>query len=172
MDTVFRQSAFLGQNSTWREKVKEAWIFTCVKGFKGTPPLHKFFQRIQKKILPNSFDKPRITVTPRPYKDITRKETSRPISLINRDIKSLHIILANQIQGYIKWVIYRDHTGFIPGIQDQLNIRKLISITHHINRLKDKNHATMSRDVKEAFDTSRYLSTIKLLTNRRASSFI
>jgi len=42
--------------------------------------------------------------------------------------------------------------GFIPGIQGQLNIRKLINIIQHINRLKKKNHMLISIDVEKAFD--------------------
>lgn len=36
------------------------------------------------------------------YKDITRKETFRPVSLIHIEIKILHVILAHQIQRNIK----------------------------------------------------------------------
>lgn len=48
--------------------------------------------------------------------------------------------------------LVNDQVGFIPGLQNWFNITKLISITHQIDRLKDKNHVRISRDAKEAFD--------------------
>lgn len=38
-------------------------------------------------------------------------------------------------------------------------------MTHHIDRLKDKNHVITLRDAKEAFNESHYLFMIKLLAN-------
>lgn len=47
--------------------------------------------------------------------------------------------------------------GFLPGLQDQFTFRKFIRKTHHVDRLKDKNHVTVSRDFREAFDESQCL---------------
>ena len=42
--------------------------------------------------------------------------------------------------------------GFIPGMQGFFNICKSISVVHHINKLKDKNHMIISIDAEKAFD--------------------
>ena len=42
--------------------------------------------------------------------------------------------------------------GFIPGMQGFFSIYKSITVIHHINKLKNKNHMILSINAEKAFD--------------------
>ena len=70
---------------------------------------------------------------------LSRWKISKEVHTLNDTLDQMDNILAVQIQ-YIRKIIHHDQAGFIPGMQKFFNIHKSISVIHHINKLKNKNH--------------------------------
>ena len=72
--------------------------------------------------------------------------------MIKIDTEILNKILANHIQKYIKSVTHHNQVEFTLGMQGWLTIHSSISVIHYINRTKDENHMTISKDADKAFE--------------------
>ena len=53
--------------------------------------------------------------------------------------KILKKMLPNQIHQCIKKIIHHDQVGLLPAMQVWYNIHKSIKVSHHINKMNDKN---------------------------------
>ena len=128
------------------------------------PVILKLFQKTEEEeTLPNLLYKVSIILIPKPDKDTIRKENYRPIFLMNIDAKILNKVVANSIQQYSKRTIHHDQVVFIPRMQGWFKMHKSISVVHHINKMKDKNHMMISVDAEKAFDGIQHPFMIKIL---------
>ena len=101
-----------------------------------------FHQVVEQETLPSSFYGTTICLIPKPHKDMLKKENHWPISPMTTDTKILNKTLPdiNRTQQYIKKIIHHDQMGFIPRMQGFFSICKSITMTHHINQLKNEKH--------------------------------
>ena len=107
--------------------------------------LLKLFQKISETgKLPNSVYKATHHPINQNQTKMPEKRKYRPISLKNIDAKILHKTFANRNQQHIKSIIQYDQVGFILETQGFFNICKLMSVIHHISKLKDENHMVIS----------------------------
>lgn len=58
--------------------------------------------------------------------------------LVNKDVKFLNTVLANQTQHHIKRIMHQDLIEFISGMQNWFNIWKSTSLIYQYNKYKFK----------------------------------
>lgn len=126
-----------------------------------TPLLLELFQNIEKeRTIPNSFCEATNTLILKRDKDITRGEKLQT----NIPCKSRYKNSPQNISESNPTANSKDRSqeGFLPGIQGWPNVRKSITVTHHINRIKGEN-MIISADAEKAFDKTQYHFVIKSL---------
>lgn len=120
-------------------------------------------------------------------KDITTKNSYRPISHLNIDTIILNMLLVNQIWQCIKreyllhqgrgavypWlnlflsvfpgILSRNTSTGIPGKQSSFNISKSVNAIHYFNRIKGENHMIISVDAARTYDKNQHLFMIKTI---------
>lgn len=84
--------------------------------------------------------------------------------MMNTEAKMFNKILANRVHQYAERIICYD-----PGICSR-NARRVHTCTstqviHHVNKLKNKNHATILRDAQKAFEKTQYPLTVNILNS-------
>ena len=82
---------------------------------------------------------------------------------MNTDAKILSKLLAIHIQQHIKKIIHHNQVGFIPEAWGWFDIHKPINVTHHLNKLKNKNHMIISIDAEKAFNKIQHPFMIKTI---------
>ena len=115
---------------------------------------YQFFSNSSKKteedtILSNSFDKASVTLIPKPDKDTIRKlQANIPKEY---QYKNFQQNIRNWIQKHIKRIIYINHLGFIPGMQEWFIVCKSINVIYHMNRIEDEFYMIFSIDEEKDF---------------------
>ena len=83
-------------------------------------------------MLPNSFYKTRITLIPKPNRNIYIKKQLQAIITDEHTCKNPQQNFSEQNSATHHKAIYHDQVGFIPGMQGFFKIHKSIKMIHHI----------------------------------------
>lgn len=90
--------------------------------------LLKLFKNLRENTLPNVFYNSSINLTPKPYKDATRKENYKPVLLIDIDVKNSKQRLPNFFNNatngpnaMIKWDLFQECKNNFISIINQCN---------------------------------------------------
>ncbi|KAJ1095354.1 hypothetical protein NDU88_000519 [Pleurodeles waltl] len=102
--------------------------------------------------LTNTQRKALLEVLHKPGRDHLDVRSDTPLSLLNLDCKLLGKVLAIWLLPLMSQLINEDQSGFIPGINTFLNIRRLLRLKDGTSR-GEHGRVAVSPDIVKAFDT-------------------
>ena len=83
---------------------------------------------------------------------------------MNINAKIQNKILVNWISKYVNRIKHHDPVGFIPRMQGWFNTHKSTNVIYCINKTKDKNHMSISKDEEKTLERIQHPFMTKTLS--------
>ena len=120
-----------------------------------TPLLRMYYFALKNQKLPLSTRRGLMTLLPKPNKNPKFLANKRPLTLLNTDYKVLAKALDNRLKTIIHKIVNVDQTGFVPGRNIAVNIRKLLDVMEYCHNSSTP-AVILSIDMEKFFDRVEY----------------